>query len=96
MKAESRDDPLHQFAIAVPADENVRLLSTIGQRHHQLTAMPEGDNDCAILARPLLHVVVPDRFNSQHSTENTNEEGPHGWKEDEFQSFRHRAITVAR
>jgi len=97
METESRDDPLDEFAIAMPADEDMRLLPAISQRHHQLAAMPEGDDDREILASPLLYIFMSDGFHPEHSTENPNKEGPQGRKDDKFQAIHHRkALTAAR
>jgi hypothetical protein len=43
-KTEPRDDPLDQFAVAVPADEHIGFRSAISERHHQLLRVPERDD----------------------------------------------------
>jgi len=49
---------MDQLTVPMLADEDMRLSSTIGQRHHELPAMPKGDNDAPPLPIEFVHLVA--------------------------------------
>ena len=71
-QAESGDDPLNQFPVAVPADEHKGFRAAVGQRHHQLLRVPERDDHLLALSQQGIHVVRPFHPNPDAATQEAN------------------------
>ncbi len=53
--AESRNDPGDDFTVAVLADQDMRALSTVTERDHELLGVPKRQDDMAPFAIQRIH-----------------------------------------
>lgn len=84
-KPEPLDDARNDFAVLVLADEDMRARAAIGQGHHELTGMPEGDNDTfAFMVQPV-YMLLASCFDPHRAAQRSDHRHT-GWREQrEFQ-----------
>jgi hypothetical protein len=87
---------MDQLPVSMFADQQMGLGSAVSQWHHQLLAMPEGDNDSLSLTVQLIHLLPAHRPEPQSSPQEAYHHGSERWNQVHLQPVHHvyAVITV--
>jgi hypothetical protein len=67
---------VNQFAVPVPADQDIRRAASIGQRHHQLAAVPECKDHRPALSAQFVDDLKPLEPDAKSSSQQPDQAGP--------------------
>lgn len=80
---------MDELPVSMLADQNMSLSSTIGQGHHKLLPVPEGNNDMFTLTVQLINDLSTFRPDTQAPTEHTDEPSDDRRQQPQFDPVHH-------
>jgi hypothetical protein len=83
------DDPVNQLAVSVLTDQNVRFRASIGEGHHQLSSVPERNDDPAPLSIEGIDMLPALDGDPQHASEQSDHRCADRRHHDELQCVQH-------
>lgn len=66
------------------ADQDVRLRSSVGERHHQLSRVPERDDDVSPASIEFVNLVMPSCLDAHRTSKQPDQPGTNGGKNREL------------
>ncbi len=85
---------MDQLTIPVLANQDMHLGSAIGQGHHELTPMPEGDNDAPPLPIQLVHLIASLRSDPDDQAKEPDQAGADQREHRQFEPVQHRRSSL--
>ncbi len=89
-EAEAGHDSMNQLAVAMLADQNVCLGTTVDEGHHELPSMPEGDDQMASSFIQVVNLAPSFGSDPEGPAQESNSPGPQRGKDRQFNRIPHR------